>query len=115
MEKLNTFEFMHAILHSMYTSNTCHAQGQASLDEEPDVYHQQATADSNRHFSRQDSASSSTMPGKEAAAGFKGAFKKAANGVAGVLQHSIHDASVHKTPQTPIPIMAVSSPCPWMK
>lgn len=63
--------------HSMHTINTYHVQAQASLDEEPDA------TNSNRRFTRQDSASSSAVPGKEAAAGFKGAFKKVANGIAG--------------------------------
>ena len=75
----------------MHTINTYHVQAQASLDEDPDYYQQQATANSNRHFSRQDSASSAAVPGKEAAAGFKGAFKKVANGIAGVRRHCSHD------------------------
>ena len=45
-----------------------------------DGYQEQPSASSDRHFSRQDP---SMMPGKEAAAGFKGAFKKVANGIAG--------------------------------
>lgn len=71
----------------MHTINTYHVQAQASLDEEPDYFQQQATANSNRHFTRQDLASSAAVPGKDAAAGFKGAFKKVANGIAGLLQH----------------------------
>ncbi len=34
-------------------------------------------------FSQQDSSASSAFPAREAAAGFKGAFKKVANGIAG--------------------------------
>lgn len=56
-------------------------QVQASVDEEVDGYQEQPSASSDRHFGRQDSPS--IMPGKEAAAGFKGAFKKVANGIAG--------------------------------
>lgn len=53
-----------------------------------DVYPEQPTASNDRRFSRQDSASSSTMAGKDAAASFKGVFKKVANGLAGALPHS---------------------------
>ena len=63
-------------------------QAQTSLDDEVDVYPEQPTASNDRRFSRQDSASSSTMAGKDAAAGFKGAFKKVANGLAGALRYN---------------------------
>lgn len=62
-------------------------QAQASLDEEVSEYPQQQDSNSDRYFTRQDSASSNLLPGKEAAAGFKGAFKKVANGIAGTLQY----------------------------
>ena len=58
------------------------------LENEVDVYPEQPTASNDRRFSRQDSASSSTVAGKDAAASFKGAFKKVANGLAGAQRHS---------------------------
>ena len=65
-------------------------QAQASLDEEMNEYPQQQNSQSDRHFfTRQDSASSNVLPGKEAA-GFTGAFKKVANGIAGSLQYVVH-------------------------
>lgn len=57
------------------------------MDDEVDMFPEQPTASNDRRFSRQDSASSSTLAGREAAAGFKGAFKKVANGIAGALYH----------------------------
>lgn len=103
---------MHAVIHVMHIIHACHVQAQASLDEEPDVYQQQPTANSNRHFTRQDSASSSAVPGKEAAAGFKGAFKKVANGIAGVLQHSSDEDKNDTIAQTARMVMAIPSLCP---
>ena len=50
-------------------------------DDDADVYDD--NADNARTYSRQGSASG-FLPVKEAAAGFKGAFRKVANGIAGV-------------------------------
>ena len=54
-------------------------QAQGSADDDADMYD---NADNARTYSRQGSASG-FLPVKEAAAGFKGAFRKVANGIAG--------------------------------
>ena len=57
-------------------------QAQAPLDDEPGANGHMP--DQARSYSRQ-SSGSSAFPMKEAAAGFKGAFKKMANGIAGTV------------------------------
>ena len=61
-------------------------QAQVSADDDADL--DDPSIDHARNFSRQSSASG-VFPVKEAAAGFKGAFRKVANGIAGVRSHSI--------------------------
>ena len=55
-------------------------QVQTSMDDEVDI--RQSVPYQHGQFPRQDSASSA-LPAREAAAGFKGALKKVANGIAG--------------------------------
>ena len=57
-------------------------QAQVSLDDESSVNGHMP--DHTRSYSRQGSGSSA-FPVKEAASGFKGAFKKVANGIAGMV------------------------------
>ena len=62
-------------------------QAQVSVDDDADLYGD--NADNARTYSRQGSASG-FLPVKEAAAGFKGAFRKVANGIAGNSCHALH-------------------------
>ena len=72
-------------------------QPQSSLDEEASSYPEHLSTATDRTFTRADSASSNLPPGKDAAAGFKGAFKKVANGIAGKSHacplHCCHEMS----------------------
>lgn len=92
-------------------------QVQTPMDDEFDVG--QSIPYHHGQFPRQDSASSA-LPAREAAAGFKGALKKVANGIAGdasltISVNMMAECSPAQTAQTEHPFdkhtAVLSSPC----